>query len=139
LGTRITGGCLCGAVRYEYEGEVGAAGYCHCEDCRRTSGSAFGVSVRVAAAGFRTTRGEPRAFTKAGDSGRLVTRCFCPDCGSPLFTLPPLHPEVVFIKAGSLDDPSVVAPNRQAWMRSKVAWAEIAEGLTSYDTNRPGS
>jgi len=136
---RITGGCLCGAVRYEYAGEVGAAGYCHCEDCRRTSGSAFGVSVRVAASGFRVTLGQAKSFTKPGDSGRLVTRCFCGDCGSPLYTLPPLHPDVVFIKAGSLDDPSVVVPNRQAWMRSRVEWAEIADGLTSYETNRQSS
>jgi hypothetical protein len=95
------------------------------------------VSVRVAVAGFRITSGEPKSFTKPGDSGRLVTRCFCGDCGSPLYTLPPLHPEVVFIKAGSLDDPSLVVPNRQAWTRSRVEWAEIADELTTYDTNRP--
>jgi hypothetical protein len=134
--TIVTGGCLCGAVRYAFEGEVGAAGYCHCADCRRVSGSAFGVSVRVAADGFRITSGTPKAFTKPGDSGRPVTRCFCGDCGSPLYTLPPLHPEVVFIKAGSLDDPSLVKPERQAWMRSKVSWAEIKPGIESYEMGR---
>jgi hypothetical protein len=137
IGT-LTGGCLCGAVRYAYEGEIGAAGYCHCADCRRVSGSAFGVSLSVASAGFRVTRGTPRAFTKSGDSGRPVTRFFCPDCGAPLFTQPPLHPERVFIKAGSLDDPSMVRPNRQAWTRSRVAWAEIDPQIDSYETNRGG-
>lgn len=132
----LTGRCLCGAVRYAYDGEVGAAGYCHCEDCRRVSGSAFGVSVRVAASGFRITAGVPKSFTKLGDSDRQVTRCFCGDCGSPLYTLPPLHPDVVFIKAGSLDDPSAVKPNRQAWVRSRVAWAEIDPEIDAYDTNR---
>ena len=135
IGT-LTGGCLCGAVRYAYEGEVGAAGYCHCADCRRVSGSAFGVSLSVESAGFRVTRGTPKAFTKPGDSGRPLTRYFCPDRGSPLFTQPPLHPERLFIKAGSLDDPSVVRPNRQAWMRSRVEWAEIDPTITSYETNR---
>ena len=132
----LTGGCLCGAVRYTYEGEVGPAGYCHCADCRRVSGSAFGISVRVAAAGFSITAGVPKSFTKLGDSGRLVTRFFCGDCGSPLYTLPPLHPEVVFIKAGSLDDPGAVKPNRQAWTRSRVDWAEIDPAITSYETSR---
>jgi hypothetical protein len=132
----ITGGCLCGAVRYEFSGEVGPAGYCHCEDCRRTSGSAFGVSVKVAANGFRFTRGTAKSFTKRGDSGRSVTRRFCGDCGSPLCTMPPLHPDVVFIKAGSLDDPSVVVANRQAWTRSRVPWSEIPSGLLAYETNR---
>ena len=132
----LTGGCLCGAVRYTYEGEVGSAGYCHCADCRRVSGSAFGISVRVSAGGFRVVAGAPKSFTKQGDSGRLVSRFFCSDCGSPLYTLPPLHPDVVFIKAGSLDDPSVVKPNRQAWTRSRVAWAEIDPGIVSYEANR---
>lgn len=132
----VTGGYLCGAVRYEVSGEIGPAGYCHCEDCRRVSGSAFGVSVRVPASAFRIVAGVPRSLTKAGDSGRLVARHFCGDCGSPLFTLPPLHPDDVFIEAGSLDDPTVVRPNRQAWTRSRVEWAEIDPAITSYETNR---
>lgn len=132
----LTGGCLCGGVRYTYEGDVGPAGYCHCEDCRRASGSAFGVSVRVAAAGFRITAGIPKGYVKLGDSGRPVARFFCSDCGSPLYTLPPLHPDIVFIKAGGLDNPDAVKPNRQAWMRSRVDWAEIDPSITSYETNR---
>ncbi|HEY9010391.1 MAG TPA: GFA family protein, partial [Devosia sp.] len=78
----VTGGCLCGAVRYEVSGEIGPAGYCHCEDCRRVSGSAFGVSVRVPRTAFRIVSGTPKSFTKTGDSGRLVARHFCGDCGS---------------------------------------------------------
>jgi hypothetical protein len=132
----VTGGCLCGAVRYEYNGEVGAAGYCHCEDCRRTSGSAFGVSVRVLASSLRFTAKLPKGFTKTGDSGRHVTRYFCPDCGSPIYTAPPLHPDLYFIKAGSLDDPSVVVPDRQAWLKSRVHWAEIDPKLAGFETNR---
>jgi len=132
----VTGGCLCGAVRYSYDGEIGAAGYCHCADCRKVSGSAFGVSVRVEAAGFSIVSGHPKPYTKAGDSGRPVTRFFCPDCGAPLYTLPPLHPEIVFIKAGSLDDASLVRPERQAWTRSRVEWADIDPAITSYETSR---
>jgi hypothetical protein len=132
----VTGGCLCGAVRYAYRGVVGAAGYCHCSDCRHVSGSAFGVSVRVAAAGFEITTGTPKGFTKAGDSGRPVTRYFCAECGSPLFTRPPLHPDVVFIKAGSLDNPDLVKPDRQAWTASRVAWAEIDQGIVSFERGR---
>jgi hypothetical protein len=135
--TIVTGGCLCGAVRYEFHGEVGTAGYCHCKDCRRTSGSAFGVSVRVPASGFRIVAGQPKGFTKLGDSGRSVTRYFCADCGSPLYTVPPRHPDLIFIKAGGLDDPSVVKPDREAWTRSRVDWATIAPDLASYETNRP--
>ena len=132
----VTGGCLCGSVRYEYTGELGTAGYCHCTDCRKISGSAFGVSVAAVAAEFRIVRGTPKGFTKAGDSGRSVTRFFCADCGCPLYTLPPLHPEKVFIKAGSLDDPSLVAPSREAWTDSRVSWAEVPAGIASYARSR---
>lgn len=131
-----TGGCLCGAIRYEYRGDVGSAGYCHCADCRRISGSAFGVSVRVKAAGFRIVQGTPKGFAKTGDSGRQVTRFFCPDCGCPLYTQPPLHPETILLKAGSLDDPTLVRPDRQAWTRSRVSWSEIDSNLAAYETSR---
>ena len=70
MSIQITGGCLCGAVRYACDDEPGTAGYCHCSDCRRVSGSAFGVSVPVAASAFRITKGTPKSYTKAADSGR---------------------------------------------------------------------
>lgn len=92
--------------------------------------------MRVTATGFSVAKGTPKSFIKQGDSGRSVARFFCGDCGSPLYTLPPLHPDVVFIKAGSLDDSTVVKPNRQAWMRSRVDWAEIDPSIASYETNR---
>jgi hypothetical protein len=63
----VTGGCLCGSIRYRYEGEIGPANYCHCGDCRRCTGSAFNIGVRVAARGFRLVDGNPKAFNKTGD------------------------------------------------------------------------
>lgn len=136
MGDPITGGCLCGAVRYAIDGPVGAAGYCHCADCRRISGSAYGISVPVAAADFRIVQGTPKGYTKPSDAGRPVTRFFCPECGSPIYTQPPLHPDRVFVKAGSLDDPGLVTPNRQAWTASRVAWAEIDPGIESFPRGR---
>jgi hypothetical protein len=60
----VTGGCLCGAVRYEYDGELGPANYCHCADCRKCTGSAFNIGVRVAVRQFRIVRGAPEALQK---------------------------------------------------------------------------
>ena len=122
----VTGGCLCGAVRYEYAAEVGPANYCHCADCRRATGSAFNIGVRVVAREFRIIKGQPKGFTKTGDSGNELTRHFCPECGSPLFTSSPRHPDFYFLKAGCLDDPSVVRATHQNWMASRVDWATIS-------------
>jgi len=85
--------------------------------------------VRLARADFRITGGSPRGFTKRGDSGRELTRHFCPACGSPIFTSAPKHPDHVFVKAGTFDDPSLVRPERQSWVASAVSWSRIAPDL----------
>jgi hypothetical protein len=130
--SRIIGGCLCGAIRYEYDGEPGPANYCHCADCRRCTGSAFNIGVRVEAQLFRIVRGSPRSFTKTGDSGNALTRHFCAECGSPLYTSSPRHPEVYYLKAGCLDDPATVRVTHQNWVMSRVPWASISADLPGF-------
>lgn len=128
----IHGHCLCGHVAYEYDGVVGPANYCHCEDCRRCTGSAFNIGVRLERARFRVTRGSPKGFAKRGDSGSELTRHFCPECGSPLFTSSPKHAEHIYVKAGSLDDPTLVAPTHQNWLVSAVPWSRIDPALPRF-------
>jgi hypothetical protein len=106
----MTGGCLCGAVRYESTGEPGFALLCHCRDCQRQSGSAFAAGWRVPAAGFRVTQGEPKLYVRAADSGNEITRAFCPDCGTMLFLRVSARPDLVAIRVGTLDDPSAPKP-----------------------------
>ena len=132
----VSGRCLCGNVRYEYDGEVGPASYCHCEDCRRCTGSAFVISVRFERAGFRVESGTVKGYTKRGESGNELTRHFCADCGSPLFTSAPKHPDHVYVKAGTLDDPSLVSPTHQSWVASSVAWSRIDPALTAFTRGR---
>jgi hypothetical protein len=132
----ITGGCLCKNVRFAYTGTLGAAAYCHRSDCRKCTGSAFNVSVGVERAHFEITVGLPKDFVKKGDSGNEHTRHFCPDCGSPLFTSSPRHPDRLYLKAGAFDDPTLIQPTYQSWTRSSVSWATIKAGLCSYETGR---
>jgi hypothetical protein len=130
---KLTGHCLCGAVKYECAAVAGPAGYCHCEDCRRCTGSAFNVSVRLDAAAFRLAGGRLGRYTKRGDSGAELTRHFCVNCGSPIYTSSPGHPESVFVKAGTLDDPALVRPAHQAWVGSAVPWSRIDPALPSFE------
>lgn len=134
----ITGRCLCGSVIFECD-DVGSAGYCHCDDCRRCTGSAFNISVRCATSALRILSGELGSFTKIGSSGAELTRSFCISCGSPVFTSSPLHPSVVYIKAGVLDDPGAIRPTLEAWVNSKVLWATIPDGIESFAKSREGS
>jgi hypothetical protein len=131
-----TGGCLCGECRFEIDAELGPANYCHCADCRRSTGSAFNIGVLVPADRFAMVQGAAKFFTKIGDSGRAVTRHFCSLCGSPLFTSSARHPDRVFVKAGVLDDPSGIIPVHESWTQSEVTWARIPDGLPRYSQSR---
>jgi len=130
----VTGGCLCGSVRFAYDGEVGPASFCHCGDCRRATGGPFAVSVRLASDRL-TVSGEPRSHTKRSDRGSEITRHFCPACGSPLFTLSPGGP-TAFVKAGAFDDPALVRPALEIWTDSEVDWAHVPAGLERHPRDR---
>ena len=132
MARKVQGRCLCGHVAYEYSGDIGPANYCHCEDCRRCTGSAFNIGVRFHLAEFQITKGSPKGFTKHGESGSELTRHFCPDCGSPIYTSSPKHPEYVYVKAGSLDDPAIVRPTYQNWLASAVSWRNIGREIRTF-------
>ena len=133
---KSTGHCLCEGVRFTIDGDIGPAGYCHCEDCRRMTGSAFNISSPVALAGFALVSGKLGSFTKLGDRGNELTRYFCLDCGSPIYTSAPKHAETIYVKCGVLDDPLLVQPVLEAWRDSKVTWAEIPQTVITYPKGR---
>ncbi|WP_442892589.1 GFA family protein [Ensifer sp. CCNWLY38] len=137
MSEKITDTCLCGAVRISCGEPAGAGGYCHCEDCRKSTGSAFGVNIPFEASEFRIISGEIRSFTKTADSGNDLTRHFCPNCGSPLFGTSPQHPGRIYVRAGIIDQPSLVRPASQTWCESKVEWSAIDPRLPSYPEGRP--
>jgi hypothetical protein len=101
----ITGGCYCGAVRYEAEGAPIMKARCHCRECKYYTGGEGNDFMAMPAGGFRYTKGQPKGFTKPGVTG-AATREFCADCGTPLLTRSPALPIAVILKIGSLDDPS---------------------------------
>jgi hypothetical protein len=105
MATPLTGGCLCGAVRYECSAEPVMTGNCHCRDCQRATGGTYASAVFVPRNAVTIT-GEVKYYDSTGDSGNIVSRGFCPTCSSRLFGKPAVMPEVMSIMAGSLDDPS---------------------------------
>ncbi len=130
--TILRGGCLCGAVRYECPGDTEDASYCHCDDCKKATGGPYTVGVLVQAAKLRIVCGRVKGYTSIADSGRQITREFCPICGSPLFTRGEECPNLVFLKAGCLDEPELIKPSCQMWTKRAVPWAYIDEKLPCY-------
>ncbi len=128
----VTASCLCGDCQIVCGAPVGAGSYCHCTDCRKQTGSAFSVALPFDISEFHILSGAFGSYTKIGDSGDKITRNFCLACGSPVFGTSQSYPELVFVKAGSLDDQSFVQPTHQSWCHSKTHWSEIDEKLPSF-------
>jgi hypothetical protein len=128
-----TGGCQCGALRYEITEAPQMVYTCHCTDCQRLTSSAFSMAVVVPAAAFRLTRGEPRPLQKTADSGRVTTRWICPQCGSWICGAP-TPGSALRVRAGTLDDISWLRPTVHFWTRSKQPWIALPEGDRSFET-----
>jgi hypothetical protein len=129
---RYTGGCLCGALRYEADGEPTYAGHCYCCDCRKASGSGFIPFMGFPASALRIG-GQTRTFTSKAARGGDSVRNFCAVCGSLVFGGIVGFHDSHTIYAGSLDDPSLFVPKIAIFARNRPAWAVIPPGLTVFD------
>lgn len=128
----FTGGCRCGAIRYEASAEPIFFGHCHCRDCQYASGGAFSSILAVPVDAFKLTKGAYKKYTVVADSGDEVIRMFCPDCGTPLFSEIQNPPGMWIIKAGSLDDPSWLTPTVNIWCDSAQPWASGIGDLPNF-------
>ena len=131
--SRTEGGCLCGKVRYGFDGEPAAAMVCHCTHCQKQSGSAFSTIIGVPESALEV-RGTPTSYADSGESGKSVERIFCGTCGSPLISKVEVAPGMAWIKAGTLDDTGLFDPAMHIWTRSKQCWVDTGE-LPAFDTN----
>jgi hypothetical protein len=133
---RYTGGCLCGGLRYEAEGEPLFAGHCYCVDCRKASGSGF-----VPFMGFRSTAvhfsGRTLKFTSKAANGGDAVRNSCPVCSSLVFGGEVGKDDSFTIYAGTLDDPSSFHPKVAIFTRGRPTWALIPPGLTIFEAMPP--
>jgi hypothetical protein len=132
----VEGHCLCGAIRFVYDGEPVGVLHCHCESCRRATSSPMTTWVLVPRSAFRFTQGVPRLYPSSPD----VTRGFCPDCGAQLTYENARIPDEVHLYAASLDDPLRVTPTRHVYVEERLAWFDTADELPRYArTSRGGA
>ena len=124
------GGCQCGSVRYRFEAEPLGLAVCHCTECQRQSGSAFGMSLAVPSDSFRLLRGELKTFTVPCDSGRTKHCAFCPSCGTRIYHR--TIEAVLSIKPGTLDDTTWLSPAAHYWTKRKQPWLQITGGVPCF-------
>jgi hypothetical protein len=137
MARKLTGGCQCGKIRYEITGTPKALVVCHCTDCQRQSGSAFGMTLPVNEADFRMTKGEVKTYASTSAAGRGKLGAFCPDCGTRIYHKPEWRKGTVSVKPGTLDDTSWLKPETHLWTSSKQGWVAIPEGVKTFD-RQPG-
>lgn len=133
----ITGRCLCGNVTYRTQGRAAVVGHCYCEDCRRSSGTSHCTHVGFHDDGFEIT-GKLSMFDKPADSGNIVSRAFCPTCGSPILSRNSAMPGMVFVRASSLDDMNTVEPAMTVYAAMAPVWAHVDREHPCFDAEFPG-
>jgi len=119
----LRGGCLCGAVRYSTTAEPVTSGVCHCRDCQKFTGSAFGALVYVPKETLML-EGTTKTFTSPGGSGKPMLRHFCPECGSSIAQEPGTRPGIVVLNIGTLDDPKSITPAREIFCDDALPWVQ---------------
>ena len=131
------GGCLCGRIKYFFHADKVDAVSCYCRDCQRVTGSPLTTVVAVSV-DHLNIEGHTSTYSNKSASGRNVTRHFCPNCGSQLFTEAEMAPGVKFVKCSTLDRPSEAVPSANFWLSSAARWAPIDEKIACFDENPDG-
>lgn len=127
------GGCLCGAIRYRLVEAPITFYACHCKDCQRQTGSAFGLSMFVRREAIELLAGEPDRFELTMSDGRVKRGRFCASCATRLWGEPRAFPELCVLRPGTLDDPSVFEPVGHIWTGSACSWVTIPDDGVLYE------
>ncbi len=119
------GGCACGEIRYEMTEKPLLSYCCHCKECQRRTGSAFGISVQLRTEALKLKKGEPRSRTRVADSGNRISVNFCDKCGTVLYSASVARPHLRVVYAGTLDDPSWVPIQLNIWADRALPWVHM--------------
>lgn len=129
---KIEGGCYCGALRYQAEGEPILAAQCHCRECQYITGGGPNHFLAMPVDGFRYTKGEPKTFTRSDIEG-AVTREFCGNCGTAIGTRAPGMPHAIILKVGTFDDPDVYQPALAIYTVDKRSFHHLPGELPAFE------
>ena len=137
MATRLTGGCLCGEIRFAASAEPLSTLACHCADCQRYIGGAPAYQMAFKREAVAIEQGEPRRFVKTADSGHTITRLFCGNCGTPLFTDLSKLPGLMIVNAGALDDPTHFKLSAHIFAASAPPWHHFEPDIPRHDGDFP--
>ena len=128
----MTGGCQCGAVRYELWDAPEAVYVCHCTECRKQSGAAFGISLIMRGEAFRLTVGNPRVWRRDTDKGNRMDCWFCPECGGRIWHVSSGYPAMRSVKGGTLDTAPDLRGAVHLFTDRRLPGVEIPDGALAF-------
>ena len=132
----LTGGCLCGGVRFEVSEPLVSSGYCHCTRCQRRTGTAASVSARIAPGSLRVVSGDELIRSYVPDEG--FAKVFCSACGSALWSRHRDDSDFISIRLGAFDEDPGIRPEYRQFVAYAAAWEDIPDdGLPRYPEGRP--
>ena len=123
-----SGGCQCKQIRYEIIEEPIRLVACHCTECQRQSGSAFGMSMHINQNAI-LLKGKIKTYDRTAQSGYKNTGCFCPNCGNRIYNIPHSLNKIYTLKPGTLDDTSWLKPSSFIWTKNSQGWVPIPDGI----------
>ena len=129
----LEGGCACGAVRYGLTSPPMFVHCCHCRDCQRQTGSAFVINALIETDRITLRSGSVRPIAMPTDSGSPHHIHRCSSCHTALWSDYGGRPTLRFVRVGTLDDPSVLSPDVHIYVRSKLPWVALPEGVPAFD------
>lgn len=131
-----TGSCGCGAIHFRVVAEPLGTGACHCTDCQKFSGGGPNYVALLPKGTLEVTRGEPHVYLGKGDSGGAVERAFCPDCGTPLWSIPE-HAPFFTVKVGAFDHNKDLEPKMHIYVASAPDWHPISANRPTFRKMSP--
>ena len=133
----VTGGCLCGKIRYAVSQPLHNVIACHCTHCQKASGAGASHNAPVPTSAVTFTSGKPKLFEDTAQSGNILRRYFCGDCGSPIYSQRAKTPEMMTLKVGTLDAPRDMKLVMNIWTSSARPWMTIDPATECHPENRP--
>ncbi len=128
---KYSGSCLCGEIRYEIHGEIGDIIQCHCQRCRKASGTAYTTNALVKVSDFKFIQGEQ--LLKKFQSSATIQRCFCGECSSAIMSIRTETPDYYRLRLGTLDTPVSNKPVMHIFVADKAEWDNICDDVPQYD------
>ena len=131
--TPLSGGCACGAIRYESAAKPVLMLHCHCRDCQQSSGGPFSSFVIVPVEAFQLVQGSLRFHASPSEAGGHTRRGFCPECGAPIVVESDAAPQFAAIRTASLDDPGGFNLQMDVWTTDAHPWDQMNPALPKFE------